>query len=264
MKISVIVPYRNAAPWLVRCLNSLTDNEGDFEFILVNDHSSDAGPGIVKQYAAIDDRFVVLDNQRGPGVSGARNTGLDAVKGDFTTFLDADDKYIDNAFYTFKKAINANKLAAMIQLNHLRYYSKTNTTALKLKYSNESGVYKVDDLPKFWFSVWNKIFRSDFVKDIRFDERLQYGEDGLFVLECLATGAYIYHADRQTVAVVHSFINENSLSKVKTTDDLLKQIHVYEEYLLNQERPEMRVAFCKELSRLWGTETFARCFGGKR
>lgn len=261
MKISVIVPYKDAAPWLVRCLNSLTDNEGDFEFILVNDHSSDAGPSIVEAYARIDNRIVVLDNERGPGVSGARNTGLDAFKGDWATFLDADDKYTVYAFDTFKKAINADRLAAMIQFNHLRHYAKINKTVMK--YTNESGVYKVDELPEIWFSVWNKLFRADFVKDIRFEERLQYGEDGLFILECLAKGAYIYHAEKQSVVVVHSFENPNSLSKVKTADDLLKQIRVYEEYMLNQERPEMRIAYCKELSRLWGSETFARCFGGK-
>ena len=262
MKISVIVPYHNAAPWLVRCLNSLTDNEGDFEFILVNDRSEDAGPNIVRQYAAIDDRFVVLDNEHGPGVSGARNTGLDAINGDWATFLDADDKYVDCAFETLKREISANKLAAMIQFNHLRHYTEINKTVLK--YTNEAGVYKVDDLPNIWFGVWNKLFRADFVKDIRFDERLQYGEDGLFILECLSKGAYIYHAEKQSVVVIHSFINKQSLSKIKTADDLLKQVHVYEEYLLNQERPEMRIALCKELSRLWGSETFARCFGGKR
>ena len=260
MKISVIVPYKDAAPWLVRCLNSLTENEGDFEFILVNDRSSDAGPGIVRQYAAIDDRFVVLDNQRGPGVSGARNTGLDAVKGDWITFLDADDKYIESAFKTLTKGIKANPLAAIIQFNHLRYYSTINKTVLK--YTNPCGVYKIDGLPRIWFGVWNKLFRRDLVEDIRFDERLQYGEDGLFVLECLSTGAYIYHADEQRFVVVHNFENPNSLSKSKTANDLLTQIHVYEEYMLNQERPEMRVALCKELSRLWGSETFARCFGG--
>lgn len=259
--ISVIVPYHNAAPWLVRCLNSLSDNEGDFEFILVNDRSEDAGPGIVRQYAELDERFVVLDNERGPGVSGARSTGLDAAKGDWITFLDADDKYIESAYKTFTKGIKANPLAAMVQFNHLRYYSNLNKTVLK--YTNPCGVYKIDGLPKMWFGVWNKLFRSELVKDIRFDERLQYGEDGLFVLECLSTGAYIYHADEQRFVVVHNFENPNSLSKSKTADDLIKQIRVYEEYLFNQERPEMRIAFCKELSRLWGSETFARCIGGK-
>ena len=261
MKISVIVPYKNAAAWLVRCLNSLTDNEGDFEFILVDDGSSDEGPEIARQYADIDERFVLLDNEHAPGVSGARNTGLDVVNGDYTTFLDADDKYTDNAFYTLKKGINASKCANVIQFNHLRHYAEINKTVLK--YTNEEGVYKLDNLPDIWFGVWNKLFRSDFVKDIRFDERLQYGEDGLFVLECLAVGSDIFHAEKHSVVVVHSFINKNSLSKVKTSDDLLEQIHVYEEYMLSQERPEMRIAYCKELSRLWASETFARCFGGK-
>lgn len=261
MKISVIIPYRNAAPWLVRCLNSLTDNEGDFEFILVNDRSEDDGPEIVKQYAALDDRFVVLDNQQGPGVSGARNTGLNAIKGDFTTFLDADDKFIDNAFSTLKREINASKSADMIQFNHLRYYTKINRTVLK--YTNEGGVYKVDALPVYWFAVWNKLFRSEFVRDIRFNESLQYGEDALFVLECLAKRDHIFHAEKNSVVVVHNFDNPKSLSRVKTADDLIKQVRVYENFMLSQERPEMRIAVCKEISRLWASETFARCFGGK-
>ena len=263
MKISVIVPYHNAAPWLVRCLNSLTDNEGDFEFILVNDRSDDAGPNIVRQYAAIDERFVVLDNERGPGVSGARNTGLDICSGDWVTFLDADDKFTDHAFDTFSRAINANKHAAVIQFNHLRHYKAINKTVLK--YTNEAGVYTVNELEnmKVWFGVWNKLFRDEFVKDIRFDERTQYGEDGLFVLECLGRGASIYHAEKQSVVVVHNFENPNSLSRIKKADDLIKQVRLYEEFLFRQERPEVRIAVCKELSRLWASETFALCIGGK-
>lgn len=261
MKISVIVPYKNAAAWLVRCLNSLTDNEGDFEFILVDDGSSDDGPEIARQYADIDERFVLLENEHAPGVSGARNMGLDFVNGNYTTFLDADDKYTDNAFYTLKKGINASKYADAIQFNHLRHYSKVNRTVLK--YTNEAGIYKADALPLIWFAVWNKLFRSEFLSDIRFNESLQYGEDGLFVLECLAKSNYIYHAEKQSVVVVHNFDNPNSLSKVKTADDLIKQIRVYEKFMLSQERPEMRIAVCKELSRLWGSKTFSQNFGGK-
>ena len=131
MRISVIVPYHNAAPWLVRCLNSLTDNEGDFEFILVNDRSEDAGPSIVEAYSKVDERFIVLDNERGPGVSGARNTGLDFASGDWVTFLDADDKFTVYAWDTFTKAIKADRLAAVIQFNHYRYYEEINKTVLK-------------------------------------------------------------------------------------------------------------------------------------
>ena len=57
MKISIITPYKDAAEYLTRCVNSLTEQPGDFEFILVNDGSTDNGPDIVKQFAAHDERI---------------------------------------------------------------------------------------------------------------------------------------------------------------------------------------------------------------
>ena len=262
MKISVIVPYKDAAPWLVRCLNSLTDNEGDFEFIVVNDQSSDRGPEIVKQYAEMDERFIAMDNLRGPGVSGARNTGIEAASGDWITFLDADDKFTVCAFDIFSRAIKNYPAANVIQFNHYRHYSKINKTVLK--YTNPEGVYSVKDLGliKMWFGAWNKLYRAEFLKDIRFNETIQYGEDGLFILECFAKGAEIYHAGRNDITVVHNFDNPESLSKAKNRDDLLLQIREYEYFMLRQTRPEIILAVCKELSRLWGSETFACCFGG--
>ena len=46
--ISVIVPYKDAAEYLGRCLESLHNQEGDFEFVLVDDGSKDVGPDIVE------------------------------------------------------------------------------------------------------------------------------------------------------------------------------------------------------------------------
>ena len=57
MKISVIVPYYEASAWIRRCCESLHKNKGEFEFIFVNDLSSDKSEDIVKEYADVDDRF---------------------------------------------------------------------------------------------------------------------------------------------------------------------------------------------------------------
>ena len=54
---------------------SLHEQKGDFEFILVNDHSTDQGPEIAERFAGMDNRFVLLTNEHRKGVSGARNTG---------------------------------------------------------------------------------------------------------------------------------------------------------------------------------------------
>ena len=124
MKYSVIVPYWNAEPWLGRCCESLTRQAGDFDFILVNDSSTDNSEAIANEYANRDQRFVLMDNERTKGVSGARNTGIVHARTEWLTFLDADDELLDDAHHTFTKVIATDKTARFFQLNHLRYYSR--------------------------------------------------------------------------------------------------------------------------------------------
>ena len=126
--ISVIVPYRDSELWLGRCCESMHEQGGDFEFILVNDWSEDGGPKIVDCYVDIDSRFRGIVNQRGKGVSGARNTGLDAARGEWVTFLDADDELLPNAYRTLSSYAEAGR--NVIQFNHIRYYTRIDKLTL--------------------------------------------------------------------------------------------------------------------------------------
>ena len=245
--ISVIVPYRNSAKWLPRCLESLRIQKGDFEFLIINDNSIDDGPEVAKRFSTMDDRFRLFDNERGPGVSGARNTGLDHATGEWITFLDADDEMLENAATSFDLALMID--ANIHQFNHLRYYKKAD--ALVRKYENEGGFYDIKNLPDMWFGVWNKLFRASFVKNIRFDETLQYGEDGLFVLECLAKDNKIHHADIKLLTVKHRLENMASLSHRKTDVDVIKQIRSYEEFYLRQDDKHFKRMLCLEFAKLW-------------
>lgn len=257
--ISVIVPYNDAERYLGRCLQSLHDQDGDFEFIIVNDRSEDGGPEIAAAYAEKDGRFVLLDNERGPGVSGARNTGLDHAAGEWITFLDADDEILPGAYKTLTSVLKHE--ANVYQFNHMRWIAKKNREIRK--YQNQRGIYTSAKLPEAWFGVWNKLFRAEFVKDIRFDERTQYGEDGLYILECLAKDDRILHADIKKRVCKHNLENPESLSHRKTGNDLLRQVHLYEEFMLRQKDPQIRLAVCNELSILWGHKRMRDAFGVK-
>lgn len=247
--ISVITPYWNAERWLGRCCSSMHRQIGDFEFLLVNDHSTDQGEMIVRKYADIDGRFVVLDNERQKGVSGARNTGLVHARGEWITFLDADDELIGRAHKTFSKAIAGCKAANIIQLNHIRYYHKLSKGVVK--YNNAPGIYHAPDLPEPWVGVWSKLFRAEFLKGIWFKEGMQYGEDGLFVLECLAKDERIFQAERDLHAVRHHFDNDQSLSHIKTAEDIIAQIGEYEAFLQKQDSRELKKLICLDLTKLW-------------
>ena len=247
--ISVITPYWNAERWLNRSCTSMHRQDGDFEFLLVNDSSTDNGETIVRKYSCMDRRFIVLDNERQKGVSGARNTGIDHARGDWITFLDADDELLGGAYRTFCKAIKRNEAASIIQLNHVRYYPKLNRGIVR--YDNGPGKYHVPNLPEPWVGVWSKLFKAEFLDGIRFREGMQYGEDGLFVLECLAKDDRIFQADRDLHAVRHHFDNDQSLSHIKTAEDILEQIREYEAFMQRQGNKDLKKLVCLDLSKLY-------------
>lgn len=88
--ISVIVPLYNKKMWVACCLDSiLSQTYSNFECIIVDDGSSDGSAEIVKKYLK-DKRFVYIGTEN-RGVSAARNTGISHAKGEYLTFVDADD-----------------------------------------------------------------------------------------------------------------------------------------------------------------------------
>lgn len=248
--ISVVVPYRDSADYLDRCCSSLMQLPEGYEFVMVDDnHEGTDDEAVVMKYADHDKRFQMYFNDHEPGVSGARNVGIEMALGEWITFLDADDELLPGADKAFRRALKAE--ANVHQINHKRYYPSKERT--KIKYRNLGGWYDIEHLPAAWFGVWNKLFRSEFLRDnnIRFSEGLQYGEDGLFVLECLAADNRIHHADADVYAVQHNFYNRESLSHVKTPEVVIDQIHEYEAFLLRQDDNRIRRAVCEEIALLW-------------
>lgn len=112
--ISVIIPVYNAEKYLartIRCLQAQTD--ADFEVLLVNDGSIDRSAQICAEAAATDARFQVL-TQENQGVSAARNNGLASSKGEYITFLDADDEIPDNYLEALRRALADSSCAAAV------------------------------------------------------------------------------------------------------------------------------------------------------
>jgi len=86
---SVVIPCYKVANYIGDCLESvLAQTFKSFEIICVDDGSPDTTVEIIKQYS--DDRIRVI-HQINRGLSGARNTGINATRGIFIALLDADD-----------------------------------------------------------------------------------------------------------------------------------------------------------------------------
>ena len=89
--VSVIVPVYNTAPYLPRCIESITGQSyKNIELLLVDDGSTDDSGQICSRYAETDDRIRVISKENG-GVCSARNAGLREMHGDCFLFVDSDD-----------------------------------------------------------------------------------------------------------------------------------------------------------------------------
>ena len=90
-RLSFVVPVYNAAPYLVRCLESLRrQTVEDIEIVCIDDGSSDGSLALLESIAASDARVIVV-HQENSGVSAARNLGLSMARGVYVSFVDGDD-----------------------------------------------------------------------------------------------------------------------------------------------------------------------------
>lgn len=124
--------------------------------------------------------------KRNGGVSSARNYGLKHAKGEYVTFVDADD-LVDS--YVLEKVVKC-----MDDKNDLIYYSRDYTQEDMEIAVLINGVFSVGDrIPKNGSASYSKLYRNTFLKnnDITFNSNVIYGEDGLFILECLCKAAKV-------------------------------------------------------------------------
>ena len=172
--ISVIVPIFNAGAYLAKCIESLIHQPYTaLQIILVNDGSTDDSLAIAQQYAAQDSRIEVY-TQTNQGQSVARNLGLQYAKGEYISFVDADD-YIDNDFYT-------------VLMQHI---GDLDCVQIGYKRVSAQGKVLLEKLPKHFHQFTSpcmRLYRRElFTKhDLRFPSGMIY-EDVVFSLDFWGT-----------------------------------------------------------------------------
>lgn len=224
--VSIIVPVYGTEEYLSDCINSLCNQSHScIEIILVDDQSPDRCPEICDTYAKQDSRIKVI-HQKNKGVSGARNTGLDLATGDYIVFVDSDDELYSQAIEqllqdaVFYEADIVSAVHSLVdgQGNIIRdngdgvceVFRDDEAILLSLKGNINTN------------SVWAKIFRSEFIKDIRFEEGKNINEDGYFMFQCFVRRPVLV---QHNVAVYKYSIRQNSCSRQKYSDKYLSMFY---------------------------------------
>lgn len=249
MKISVIVPIYNIEKYLPQCLDSLVNQDfSDMEIICVNDGSTDGSGKILENYANRDSRIRII-TQENAGPSAARNTGIDAAKGEYLMFLDGDDFYTKNACKIAYDNITMNNsdIAVFGLIEKYGLFCKSGRVNKNIKKAFKTGNI---DLWKFQTFCWNKIYKSEFINrnNIRFFVNVKGIEDGIFTLICLFKQAKYSLIDRALYVYRKNRIGSimSNFNLIKNNVDAFKVFYNTEIYQQQSPENQLRVVekFC--------------------
>lgn len=194
--ISVIIPAYNAEQSLERCANSvLSQSFTDFELIVVDDGSTDATASVANAVAAKDNRVRVVHKANG-GVSSARNVGLDAASGTYVTFVDSDDAILAGCLVSMMQAMQRYHadLCIVGYRSRISRLQKTINHCIENEYAIDTSsmpdkcwMNAICELESksYLFQCWGKLYRRQCLDGLRFNERISYGEDTVFVFDLL-------------------------------------------------------------------------------
>ncbi len=161
-RYSLIVAAYNVESLINDCLVSLlSQQEENYEIIVVNDGSTDGTLDVVKTFAE-DPRLIIVDKQNG-GLSDARNTGIDTARGDYLMFIDGDDWIEHDTLLCFEKTLAAEPEADLLVFG---FYEVHGTTRYRSPH--------VADLWQMTDSACNKLFARALFNDVRFDRGIWY------------------------------------------------------------------------------------------
>lgn len=175
--VSIITPMYNGARFVCDTLNSvLNQTYQQWEMIVIDDGSKDSGPAIVAEYAAKDNRILILSQANG-GSATARNNGIRRAKGQYIVLLDADDTW-EPGFLKSQIEFISKKKASLVYSSHRRI-NEDGMEILKpfivpervtydsmLWYSSIScltGVYDITKFGKVYLREELKSYRDDYI-----------------------------------------------------------------------------------------------------
>lgn len=197
MLLSYIIPLYNCGDYIARCLESILNqglDEAEYEVIVVNDGSTDDGASVVDTFCA-EHPNIRLFSQSNSGVGAARNRGIDVARGEYITFVDADDYLLPGGMGMLKNRFLTGEdarpdLFFFISRTVDRHYEAGRYDRFKvpkLLYSGDSAGFV--ERHGFRWNVWGVLISRNYLyaTKVRFGRHV-ICEDVLFMIELLDSG----------------------------------------------------------------------------
>lgn len=222
-KISVIMLTYNREQLVTRAIESiLAQTETDFEFIIVDNGSSDRSGFLADEYAARDKRIRVFHRERG-NIGAGRNTGLEVARGEYTAFID-DDDWAEPDFLEFLY-----RLAAENDADVSICGAADKAFDEKKIMGAEEALIELMWRKKYNMAFPTKMFSRRLAKKLRFPEEGAY-DDIALMYQLLAEARRIaYHGLPKYTFYRHESNNSawTTNHRLLTADTLYEYLHAY-------------------------------------
>ncbi|MBE6504801.1 MAG: glycosyltransferase [Methanobrevibacter millerae] len=228
VKVSVVIAVYNVENYLKKCLDSVINQTlEDIEIICVDDGSTDNSPNILNDYKNSDNRIQVI-RQENQGRSGATNTGLKYVTGDYIFFVDSDDWIELTALEKlYNNAIEND--SDLVLYDSIEHFSENQTNIrdfyLLKDLTNEVFTYKDEKqlVLNSYFVPWAKLYKTSFFKkhNLKFHNFLLFVDISLTVPATLLAERITYLPE---VLYHYNRLNQSSMQNTKIKSNRSKVI----------------------------------------
>ena len=210
-EITIVIPAYNASAYLHESITSVINQSfKEWELIIVNDGSTDTTEAVAREF--LKDERIQLINQVNGGVSAARNKGIDAAKGNYIGFLDADDYLLPNDLQSKFDVLSNNKLVDFIYSDVIHCDGALNELYVQKGVEGENLfqealLWRKEVIPTLPSNIIGKA--SLFKKNVRFDENLSNCADRFMKIQLSINAIGIYLPE----ALIKYRNTPNSMSK---------------------------------------------------
>ncbi|MGQ0809786.1 MAG: glycosyltransferase family 2 protein [Nitrospiraceae bacterium] len=210
MKVSVVVPVRNAERTLPVCMAALAQlNPRPFEILLVENGSTDAGPALMREFCATHPSAGIrMVEEKRRGASAARNAGIRAATGEVVAFTDADcapaPDWLERLLQPFD-ASNIGAVAGRVVSGPGSSVKETFSALYTLRLSNEPALHQKWTPWSGGYPTANLAVRRKMLEKLGgFDEQVTiYGEDFDLCARVYLQGASLVYKPEAVVAHHH-------------------------------------------------------------
>ena len=223
--VSIIMPAFNAVKFIGKAIESVqAQSLTDWELLVIDDGSADNTREVVQRLASSDSRISLLEC-KGKGTSDARNTGLDAARGEFITFLDVDDFMYPNALKRRVETLAKNPRWNLVHCVTEMVDENSRKLGWQLGRMRQVSFKDMHGNP---CPINSMLGRSHVFKSAHFQSGLSNGEDWLFWSDILRTGRVSHRVGDCSVAYVvrrDSAVCRDYLSHVNKVLECLNVIY---------------------------------------